>query len=68
MLGARQKGRTDLKLASLRHDRDLVEKAREVASAILEADPGPGEASNKMLFEEAELFVSEEERPFLFRG
>ena len=68
LLGARQKGRSDLKLASLRHDRDLVEKAREVASAILEADPGLAEPSNKILFDEAELFVSEEERPFLFRG
>jgi ATP-dependent DNA helicase RecG len=68
VLGARQKGRTDLKLASLRRDRDLVEKAREVAAAILERDPGLTEPSNRLLFEEAELFVSEEERPFLFRG
>lgn len=68
VLGARQKGRTDLKLASLRHDRDLVDMAREVASAILEADPGLTGSSNRMLFEEAELFVSEEERPFLFRS
>ena len=68
VLGARQKGRTDLKLASLRHDRDLVDKAREVASAILEADPGLKESSSTMLFEEAELFVNEEERPFLFRS
>ena len=39
LMGERQKGRNDLKLASLRRDREWVERAREVAFEILEADP-----------------------------
>jgi ATP-dependent DNA helicase RecG len=34
-----QKGASDLRLASLRRDRDLVELAREVATEIIDADP-----------------------------
>ncbi len=34
-----QKGRSDLKLASLRRDRDLVELARDAAFEIVDADP-----------------------------
>ena len=39
LMGERQKGRNDLKLASLRRDREWVERAREVAVEILGADP-----------------------------
>jgi len=39
ILGARQKGRSDLRLASLRRDREWVERAREVAFEIVDADP-----------------------------
>ncbi|MCX7619217.1 MAG: ATP-dependent DNA helicase RecG [Acidimicrobiales bacterium] len=39
IMGERQKGRNDLKLASLRRDREWVAKAREVAFEILDADP-----------------------------
>src|SRR5204863_301788 len=39
ILGARQKGRSDLKLASLRRDKELVARAREVAFAIVDSDP-----------------------------
>jgi len=39
IMGERQKGRNDLKLASLRRDREWVEKAREVAIEIIDADP-----------------------------
>ena len=35
-----QKGRNDLKLASLRRDRELVALAREAAFEIVDADPG----------------------------
>jgi ATP-dependent DNA helicase RecG len=68
VLGSRQKGRTDLKLASLRHHRDLVMKAREVAIAIVDDDPELADPRNHLLWEEVELFVSEEERQFLFRS
>jgi ATP-dependent DNA helicase RecG len=40
ILGTRQKGSTDLKLASLRRDRDLVADARSAAFALVDSDPG----------------------------
>ncbi len=40
ILGTRQKGATDLKLASLRRDKALVATAREVAFDLVDADPG----------------------------
>ena len=66
ILGSRQKGRSDLKLASLRRDRPLVEDARRVAEAMLEEDPslsglGP-------LAEEIRLFVGEEEADYLLKS
>ena len=39
VFGTRQKGRSDLKLASLRRDREWVARAREVAFAIVDGDP-----------------------------
>ena len=42
IMGERQKGRNDLKLASLRRDRVWVERAREVAFELVDADPRPG--------------------------
>lgn len=39
IMGERQKGRNDLKLASLRRDREWVAKARDVAFEIVDADP-----------------------------
>ena len=39
-MGERQKGRSDLKLASLRSDKDWVTSAREVAFAIVDGDGG----------------------------
>lgn len=39
LMGDRQKGRNDLRLASLRRDRDWVERAREVALDLVGDDP-----------------------------
>ncbi|HVN51044.1 MAG TPA: ATP-dependent DNA helicase RecG [Acidimicrobiales bacterium] len=39
LMGERQKGRNDLKLASLRRDREWVGRAREVAFELVDADP-----------------------------
>jgi len=39
IMGERQKGRSDLKLASLRRDKYWVEKAREAAFMVIDADP-----------------------------
>lgn len=40
VLGVRQQGRSDLKLASLQGDADLVSLAREVASELVDGDGG----------------------------
>ncbi|MDQ6945182.1 MAG: ATP-dependent DNA helicase RecG [Actinomycetota bacterium] len=66
ILGTRQKGATDLKLASLRRDRDLVEAAREVAFAIV--DSGRGLAGHSDLADEIRALVDEEDRDFLFKN
>jgi ATP-dependent DNA helicase RecG len=66
VLGARQKGRNDLKLASLRRDRDLVRLARDVAEAVVARDPLLAE--NPLLADELRLFVGEEEAEYLIRS
>jgi len=66
ILGARQKGRSDLKLASLKRNRDLVERAREVAFAMVDADPAL--AGNRVLAAEVEDLLEPEEAEFLFKS
>ncbi|MGD0743216.1 MAG: ATP-dependent DNA helicase RecG [Acidimicrobiales bacterium] len=66
VLGARQKGRSDLKLASLRRDRDLVDLAREVAGDVVAADPTL--AGNPLLADELRIFVGEDEAEYLLRS
>jgi ATP-dependent DNA helicase RecG len=66
ILGARQKGATDLKLASLRRDRDLVARARMVAGVILDEDPLL--EANPDLADEVALFVDADERDYLFKN
>ena len=66
IMGERQKGRNDLKLASLRRDRDWVVKAREVAFELVDADPRLDAYPD--LRAEVELFLDEEEREFLTKG
>jgi ATP-dependent DNA helicase RecG len=66
LLGARQKGRSDLRLASLQRDRALLLSAREVAEAIVAADPLL--EGHPLLEDETRLFLSEEEAEFLFKS
>ena len=66
ILGARQKGRSDLKLASLLRDRDLVDQAREVAVAVVAEDPLLG--AHQLLEEELRLFIDDDEAEFLFKS
>lgn len=66
ILGARQKGRSDLKLASLTRDRGLLDDARSVAEAITAADPTL--AGHQAMEDEVRLFLSEEEAAYLFRS
>jgi ATP-dependent DNA helicase RecG len=65
ILGARQKGVTDLKLASLKRDRDLVESARSTAFAIVDSG---GLAGNSLLEAEIKALVDEDDRDFLFKS
>ncbi|MGD0881466.1 MAG: ATP-dependent DNA helicase RecG [Acidimicrobiales bacterium] len=66
ILGARQKGRSDLKLARLLTDRDLVVDARSLAVELVEADPRLDD--HRLLVEELRLFVDEDEAGFLFKS
>ncbi|MCA1656894.1 MAG: DNA helicase RecG, partial [Actinobacteria bacterium] len=66
VLGTRQKGRSDLKLASLRRDREWVAKAREVAFDIVDGDPTL--ADHPLLREELALLLDPDEAEFLFKS
>jgi ATP-dependent DNA helicase RecG len=66
ILGTRQKGHSDLKLASLRRDKDLVRHAREVAFAIVDDDPTL--ARHAHLADEISLLLEPDEAEFLFKG
>ncbi len=60
VFGIRQKGRSDLRLASLRRDKALVRAARQVAEEIVDADPTL--KAHPLLADEVHLFVAEEDR------
>ncbi len=66
ILGTRQKGATDLKLASLRRDKDLVRQAREVAFDIIDHDPLL--TLHPDLAEEVRALVDDDDREFLFKS
>ena len=66
VMGTRQKGRNDLKLASLRTDLALVVSAREVAFTLV--DPVDGLAGHPILQDEVRLLVDDEEAEFLFKS
>jgi ATP-dependent DNA helicase RecG len=66
IMGERQKGRSDLKLASLRRDREWVERAREVAFAIVDGDGGLEAYAD--LVDEVALFLDEDDQEFLLKG
>jgi ATP-dependent DNA helicase RecG len=62
----RQKGRSDLKLASLRRDRKVVQDARDVAEQIVDRDPSLAELPD--LEDELRLFLDHEDEAFLFKS
>jgi ATP-dependent DNA helicase RecG len=59
IMGERQKGRNDLKLASLRRDRDWVERAREVAFELVGDDPDL--SAHPVLAEELGLLLGDDD-------
>jgi ATP-dependent DNA helicase RecG len=66
IMGERQKGRSDLKLASLRRDRYWVEKAREDAFSVLDTDPTL--ATHSALRAEVDALLADDETDFLLKG
>lgn len=66
IMGARQKGRNDLKLASIAKDRHLIELARGYASEMVGRDPLL--EGHLELQEELSAFLGAEEVEFLFRS
>ena len=66
IMGERQKGRNDLKLASLRRDKEWVATAREVAIDIINRDPEL--EANPALSDEIALLLGEEEADFLMKS
>jgi ATP-dependent DNA helicase RecG len=66
IMNTAQKGRNDLKLASLRRDRELVALAREAAFEIVDADPLLGD--HPVLLDELRLLFSAEAEEFLFKN
>lgn len=65
LLGARQRGRSDLRLASLRDDEHLLVAARDVASSMVRGDVL---ASNPEIVDELRLFIDDEEAAYLFKS
>jgi ATP-dependent DNA helicase RecG len=68
LLGARQKGQSDLRLASLSDERDiaLLGEAKKAAEKIVDADPQLAE--HEGLREEVGLLLSDDEGEYLFKS
>jgi ATP-dependent DNA helicase RecG len=66
IMNTAQTGRNDLKLASLRRDRELVELAREAAFTVVDADPDLRDHPD--LAEELSQFFTDEAEEFLFKS
>lgn len=64
IMGERQKGRNDLRLASLRRDRDMVGLARDVAIALLEADDPALDA----LMDDSKVLLGDDDTEFLLKS
>ncbi len=66
LMGVSQKGRNDLKIASLRRDKEWVEHARDTAFSLLNASAQGQDIS--LLIEEVGLFFQEDEVEYLFKS
>ena len=64
LLGSRQKGRSDLKLARLKKDEDLLLSAQRLAASMVEHD----EESLEAMMDELRLFVDDDEATYLFKS
>ena len=66
LMGTEQKGKNDLKIASLRRDKEWVEHARSVAKSLLNSSQQGEDIA--LLVEEMNLFFKEEEVEYLFKS
>ena len=66
LMGERQKGRNDLKLASIRRDRQWVERAREVAIELVDVDPVLDGYPD--LRDEVDILLGGEDHDFLLKS
>ena len=66
IMSTAQKGRSDLRLASLRTDAELIRTAREVAFEIVDADPELDKHGE--LADELDLLLSADEEEFLTKN
>ena len=66
IMGDRQKGRNDLKLASLRRDRKTVIEARNAAIELVDADPSL--EAHPDLAAELATFLTDEEEEYLLKN
>ncbi len=66
LMGERQRGRNDLRLASLRRDKEWVAIARDVAIEILDADPDL--LGNRELADEIELLLGDADAEYLLKS
>jgi ATP-dependent DNA helicase RecG len=64
LLGSRQKGRSDLKLARLKKDEDLLISAQRLAASMVEHD----DESLEAMVDELRLFVDDDEATYLFKS
>jgi ATP-dependent DNA helicase RecG len=65
LLGARQRGRSDLRLASLRNDEDLLLAAQRVASSMVHDNLLQADSE---IVDELRLFVDDSEADYLFKS
>jgi len=65
LLGTRQRGRSDLRLANLRRDEELLVAAQRVAGSLVDADALAGEPA---LVDELRLFIDDDEADYLFKS
>ena len=66
LMSTAQKGRSDLKLASLRRGRELVRRAREAAFEIVDDDPDL--SGHPVLRDELDLLLTDEDEDFLAKS
>jgi ATP-dependent DNA helicase RecG len=64
LLGSRQQGRSDLKLARLKTDEELLLSAQRLATSMAER----GEDALAEMVDELRLFVDDDEATYLFKS